>query len=283
MRYAALAEVVISHGFYADGVCPDLAIEAVEETARLLRGHRCSLSARPGSLRIIMALDSAGKPLLPLPEGVTLRFRLHLRNPEFELFTELPAGRAGRDTARLLFTNKGAEQGQLRAVGVLSQKPAEAPACFAAIEICLEGEAGRANTPRSFHLGLQAKRARWVYYCLTDLPASAGELRILDGTPRDAEEPLRFDAGTAPAPDARPAPADPIALRLAEQHPGLRCIRLISDREVVCRQYPRKQLELRLGDERLTGPLPIPALRSMTPDGLLFQVIKYRNQTFSNS
>ncbi len=270
MRYSALFDLEVRHSFYADGRCPDFAIEASAATRRLLRNHRCLLRARVGGVRVVTALDEAGQSFLPLPADATLRFHLRLLNGDFALFTDLASI---------------AREGE--AVTVTYPVPPRLRSeVFAEVEV----RPGSRDLPASkLEIGFAAKQARWAYYCVTDLPANGGQLEIVDTAP----EPLVFSAGNRRELGQEPDPADRIALQLAQRYPGLRRLRFVSDQPVACRQEQRRNLELRLGGERLSGPLPNPSPRSFTgleiagdtpgqPRDSLFQIVKYSTQPFPN-
>ena len=117
-----------------------------------------------------------------------------------------------------------------------------------------------------------------AYYIVTGLKREDGELRVLDHTRREA--PLTFTAETLWSADKQPDPADPIAQQLAQQHPGARCVRLTSDQAVACQQQPGRILELSLDSERLVSPLPLPSVRSLAREDLLYRVIKHSLRAF---
>lgn len=282
MKHVAIAELHIRHAYYADGKCSDFAIEPSEETDRLLRNHRCLIGLLTDGIRILTQLGEDGQPFLPMPADTVLVFHLRLRNSEFSLFTDLSeiSGRAAP-----IFTNLGAPagaQGTLRLAAQAAGTLRLGQGIFANVELHLLNQA---NTPPlfgAFELAFQAKRVRWVYYCITDLNATASELRIVDASPAGSAELLKFgDAGRTKL-DEHPDPADPIAAQLVGRYPAMSCVRLISDEPVACRQEPRKYLELRMGDERLAGPLPNPSLRDAAREDVLFRIVKYRTQPFQH-
>jgi len=283
VKHVAIAELHIRHAYYADGTCSDFAIEPSDETDRLLRNHRCQIGPLADGFRILTQLGEDGQPFLPMPADTVLVFHLRLRNSEFSLFTDLSeiSGRAAP-----IFTNFGAPTGAEGTLRLAADRAAPArpgAGIFASLEIHLLNRAH--STPPllgSFELAFKAKRLRWVYYCITDVTATTSELRIIDASPAGSRDVLQFgDAGRTRL-DDHPDPADPIAVQLVGRYPAMRCVRLISDEPVACRQEPRKYLELRLGDERLAGPLPNPSLRDAGKDDVLFRIVKYRTQPFQH-
>ncbi len=308
MKYAALIELRINHPFYTDGRCPDLLIEPQGETARLFERHRCFLRSSPGLLRVVTPLDSIGFPLLPFRAGTSLFFDIRLANDDFALFTDLADIHA---TPSPLFTNAQFDAGvtgELQLISRTREDPEtheevpvkQAPGVLAELEIFLSpgDEIGRSPPTATFQLTFRSRQWRWAYYCITDLAADGGELSIMDNSPSGTIETLSFSDANRTKLDEHPDPFDPIATQIALRNPKMRCVRFISDQTVVCREEPRKFLELRLDDNRVTSPLPNPAMRSFmrrellsdpsspTPptqyEDLLFQIIEYRAQPFSN-
>lgn len=283
MKHVAIAELRIRHAYYADGKCSDFAIEPSDETDRLLRNHRCLIGVLSDGIRILTQLGEDGQPFLPMPAETVLVFHLRLRNRELSLFTDLSelSGRAAP-----IFTNAGAAagaEGTLRLAAASADQPRLPAGVFADIELHLLSKAqSAAPLFGAFELALQPKKVRWVYYCITDVTSTASELKIVDASPAGTADVVLFsDAGRTKL-DDQPDPADPIAAQLVGRYPAMRCVRLISDQPVACRQEPRKYLELRLGDERLAGPLPNPSLRDAGKDDVLFRIVKYRTQPFQH-
>lgn len=287
MKHAAIIEVQLRHGYYADGACSDLALRPTSETAQLLRSHRCLVQESASGLRVVTQLDASGQIFLPLPAESRLRFQIEIRNPDFFLFTDLThlanPGGAGAQTTPL-FTTAGVpaeSAGELRLTAGSIKRP-RGP--FAEIELRIEDLPRRAFTPvfASFRVSFAARRARWAYYSVTDTAANTSELRIVDASPAGTADVLSFGAANRTLLNEAPDPSDPVAAQLLARYPTLRCVRHLSDAAVACRKEPRQHLELRLGDERLSGPLPNPSLRNASSGDVLFQIIKYRTQPFAN-
>lgn len=264
MKYSVLLALELAHPFYADEGCPDFTIEPTDATANLLQGHRCLLRSHATGLRVLMPEDGARHPFLGLPTDPPLRFHLTLRSDEFALFTDLTAIRG---EPAPMFTSEGSVAGAL----VLASGVGIPPGVFAAVEIHLGGLDLDA-APFTFRVVFKARRARWAYYCVTDLAPNGGELRIVDAPPPGVTDLLVF--GEAPDPD------DPIVRQIAGWYPDMRCVRFLSEEAVACSEVPRRHLELRRGDERVTGPLPNPPLRNASPPDLLFQIVRCQTRPF---
>jgi hypothetical protein len=282
MKHDLLLELRLTHSFYADGRCSDFAIEPTAETARLLRNHRCVLRTSPDGIHVLRALDDAtGQPFLPIPSSATLGFRLVLENRDFVYFTDLTAIHAKSSP---LFTNAGLAPGVSELV-LVSGSAALAPGVLAHIEIQVAGLAAGAPP---FHVAFQAKQRRWAYYCVTDLQPNGGDIGIVDAVPSGTTDVLLFGDGNRTDLGQAPDPSDPIATHIAARYPGMRCIRMLSDQPVACRQKPRKHLELRHGVDCLASPLPNPSLRHVSkfgtaqPVDVLYHIVKYRVNPFHN-
>lgn len=280
MKHVTLIELSLQHPYYTDGRCPDFIISATAETERLLRNHRCSLSVSEDRLRVICSVDDVGAAFVRFREATALRFSLKLRSADFALFSDLTGLVSASDQPTPLFRSAGAADGQLV---LAANQTAEVytPGIFANVELTVAAQDETSVvTTASYYIRFAAKQARWAFYCVTDLAASSGELRIVDASPSGTTDVVVFSDENRRNLDEDPDPLDLTAVQLLSQYPTLRCVRILSDELITCRQQPRKYLELRRGDERLAGPLPNPSLRQVARDDQLFQVIKYRTQPF---
>ncbi|APR88511.1 hypothetical protein A7982_13860 [Minicystis rosea] len=266
MKHVAIIEVLLKHAFYTDLRCPDLSVEPSDATARLLRNHRCLLRSTPEGVRILSPLDPTGQPFLPLPGDTALLFYIQVRGSEFASITDL----TGIQGSSAVFTNAGTgADGELRLAPADPARPRLPQGVFAAIEL----RPGSAPQPARFQLTFAARQARWAYYCVTDLGPADGELAVVDASPAGVTDALRFSRVPVD-------PKDPIPAQLERRYPGTRCVCFVSDEPVAARAEPRKALELRLGPDRVAGPLPNPSMQSAAKEDLLFQIIKYRTQPF---
>jgi hypothetical protein len=291
VKHAALLDLLITHTYYTDGRCPDFAITPSVETARILRAHRCVMGSSPAGARVSIASDSPAQPFLPLPPGAVLRFQLELRNSDFSFFTDLPGIFTDSSEANklksTLFTNASLAVGAAGELALVTGDIPRRPGVFANVEIRMDSLGFGEDAP-TFRVPFRAKQSRWVYYCITDLPEGGDDVTIVDTAPASAGERLLFgDENRTSLDDQNPDTSDPIAAQIAGRYPGMRCVRMISDQAVACREEPRKHLELRLrnSEDRLSGPLPNPSVRSISKmtaqdaqQELLFQIIKYRAQ-----
>lgn len=281
MKYAPILDLRVTHSFYTDGVCADFAIEPSDETARLLDDHRCVLRTSPSGVRVQTALDdSTGQPLVPLSSNAVMSFRLALQNGDFALFTDLAAVEA---LSSPLFTNAapaGGDPGELTLVQGSAARP---PGVFVEAEVHLDGWGFGGGGVPTFLVAFEARQWRWAYYCVTDLVPSPDDLTIVDSSPSGTPDVLVFSAANTTQLHVNPDPNDPIGVQLTGRYPTMRCLRMLSDDAVACREEPRKYLELWHGTDRLSGPLSNPSVRRVSrintpgqPQDLLFQIVKYR-------
>lgn len=279
MKHATLISLRIQHAFYRDGCCPDFRVVVSEDTARVLRNHRCLFLARDDGFVIATELADSTHPFAPLPSQTELRFYLQLQNPDFSRMTDLSKLAA---VAAPCFTNVGAAAGSDGTVLVLAAPESSAAslpqAAFAELLLRCDSTLGQ-----SFRLTFAARRMRWAYYCVVDQIPSGVNLRIVDASPSGTSDVLSFADSNRTDLGSHPDPDDAIGQQLASRFPTMRRIRLLSDSPVACRQEARKYLELRLADERIVAPLPNPSLRNMAAKDVLFEVIKYRSQPLSPS
>jgi hypothetical protein len=287
MTYAPILEINIVHAYYEDGRCPSLALVAAPETATKLRKHRCQIRSGLGSVVISTELGPDGSPLLPLPVGTPLRFSIEATANDHVFVTDDSALIA---TSAPLFTNADLAVGvggNLELVSGTGTTPLRV-GVFADVEIIFAGTtAGQAPALLTFTVPLEARRAYWAFYCLTDLANADTELHIVDEA-LDGSVLLFRDEDRRKLDDA-PDPTDAVGALLVQQCGTLSCVRFISSEPVVCLEVPRRTLTLRLGTEKLSSPLPNPSIRRPsrielpTSNGstqtceVLTHLIEYRN------
>lgn len=240
MRHEAIFGLTLRHAYWPDGRCRAFALTATPETDRLARNHRLLIRTRDDGARVIGPVEPGGELFLPLPPGAAFTFHLRLTDADFPRYT------VGADRGAT-FTNTGDASD-------LAPDPDAPPlgGAYAAAVIRYGGDAGY----RDFTLEFTPRAARWAYYLVTDLTAAAGDFAVAS-PPGNGPAPISF--GAARDFDTDPHPADPVATRLAADHPGRRRLRFVSAEKVAPSRKPRR-VELRLDAERLTGPLPNPRL-----------------------
>ena len=96
--YKILFEVTIGHEYYDNGVCKDLTIFPLPETAKLLLGHKLVYRKGVNGFKILFGTDDSGEtPFIELDQGIKLTFSMHLNNPTFLNFTDLPHKSSNKD------------------------------------------------------------------------------------------------------------------------------------------------------------------------------------------
>jgi hypothetical protein len=287
MKFAHLFAISVSHSYYADGVCPDFVIDPAPETGRVLKNHRCLVRSRTDGAVVAAELAADGKPLLSLDPSMTLTFQMRLRNEGFLLMTDPVPAVANRTPLYIVPTGSS---GASRDLTLTTRAGPAAAGVFAEIDIPTSALPAAGGAPIEFRIRFEAKKARWTYYCVTDLNMNGKELQIVDTDSSPAA--LRFSPSNRTDLKRNPDPADSVARQLARQYPELARFRFVSDDLVACRQAPRRQIELRLDGNRFPEPLPNPSLANylslaMIVDGKpsqqagWFQVVTYTTHLFT--
>ncbi len=277
MKYQPLLDLRLRHSYYSDGRCPDFTLALSESSRQLLDSRRCLYRIDSDHVRILGPVDDEQHLLIPFLPGSQLRFELVLQNPDFPYFTEL--GESTAPSARLYTPSASSGDGPVALELSTTADSQPDAGRFAAIELpCPVAGDGKTAQPASYVLPFAAKQLRWAYYCITGSSTDASALHIVDAAPSGTSEVLNFPDSGRTELSSELELGDSTERQLVAQYPTLRCVRFLSDQPISCRQQPRPYLELRLGEERLLGPLPNPSPRSVAGGVLLFRVIKYRTQ-----
>lgn len=251
MRYEPFLDVSVAHGYYSDGITPDFDLEPTSPTERLLRNHRLAVRSRPGGIGLATPVGGDGRMFIPFADDTTFVWHLRLVTADITLVTD----RASLDVGKIMrYTNDGASRRL-----IADEHPDSGPMptdVVATVEVTV----GPFNTPdvptlREHVVELRPSSTWWAYYLVTDLPPESGAFSIVD----TASAPLTFDASGVRDLVADPDPADPLAERLADVHPSLRRIRFRSELPIAAQRPPRRNIELRLADVRVAGPLTNPS------------------------
>jgi hypothetical protein len=150
-------------------------------------------------------------------------------------------------------------------------KPRLGRGVFAEVEIHNNESMPKPGDARSeFQIWFEAKKARWIYYFVTNLRATPGAFAIASDQSGFA---LKFSE--TPADDS-----DPMAKTLKAQYPkeaGFTLNRFVSDQPVSCQERAIRGLHLKQGNQSIFEVLPNPAIRNFCvvkgQDGV-FQVLK---------
>ncbi len=288
MKLAAIFGLSLQHSYYVDGVCLDFEVEPTSDTTILLRNYRCVLKSRKNGFLTVAELGDDGALVIAVDPAAKFRFNLRLKNGDFALFTDLSAI---DQQAAPLFVADGGAVSKGGALTLTTQSVPLENGVFAVIEIPGQVFASQASWPVEFIVDFQPKRARWMYYCVTDLKVTGKDLQLVDiGTPGP---PLVFSTSNRTDLTQSPDTSDARAVQLANQFPDLARMRFVSDDVVPCQQSPRT-LSLQLDGHNFPDVLPTPPLRNCalwpaTVQGnqpqqdALFQVVKYVSYSFSRN
>jgi hypothetical protein len=150
-------------------------------------------------------------------------------------------------------------------------KPRLASGVFAEVEILNNESMPKLGEARpEFQIRLEAKKAKWIYYFVTDLSATRGAFAI---TSDQSATTLKFSA--IPADDS-----DTLAKALNAQYPteaGFSLNRFVSDQPVSSQEGAIRGLQLKQDGQTIFDVLPNPAIRNFCAvqgQDAFFQVLK---------
>jgi hypothetical protein len=133
-------------------------------------------------------------------------------------------------------------------------KPRLRRGVFAEVEIHNNESMPKPGDARSeFQIWFKAKKAKWIYYFVTDLSATRGAFSI--ATDQSGLD-LKFSEVPADG-------SDPLAKTLEAQYPkeaGFNLNRFVSDQPVSCQERAIRSLHLKQGNESIFEVLPNPAI-----------------------
>jgi hypothetical protein len=287
VKFTPVFSLASRHSYYANGVCRDLSAVATDETRRLLRNHHSLLHARSDGVLCSIETGDDGLALIGVETSVKLSFHLKLQNAEFGLITDLE--QIAQKTP--LFVPAAADVSKGGSLQLTSGAESLDRGVFASVELPGSVFSRLSAQPIQFFIDFQAKRARWLYYCVTDMKLAGKDFRLVDletsGTPLVFSPSNRTDL--VQNPDAN----DSLAAELANRYPSLNRIRFVSDDVVPCQNLPRR-LTLQLDGHNFPDILPTPSPRnytewpfakqkSLVQQNALYQVVKYVSYSFSKN
>ncbi len=246
--YARLFGIDLKHRYYANGLCSDFAVIATDDTARLLRNHRCVVKPKANGIEIFVetVTDTDPKPIIKpkiaFSSNVTLSFELHLNNPEFELFTD-PGPLKGESDWQIT----DAKQTK-RYFGKL-----DINRDFNKVE------------GKSIEFFFSAKKAFWVYYLIAN-PAEGEEF---SPQIQQSDEKISWELSNG---------SDPIFEHLKVQYHGMTVLRFISKERLPCRESGLRHIQLLLKEKAIIDNLPNPSWRNyfqLEDATANFHVVKY--------
>lgn len=165
---------------------------------------------------------------------------------------------------RITIDSSDAKAGQEFAI-LYHVRPRRAPDVFAEIDIELTGALVNLTSPvqpaPEFRISFGAKRARWAYYCVTDLPNSLADFSVVDKPPDNGGVPVVFGDDGRTDLAATPDSSDRLAGKLQTAYPTSKHYRFLSRDFIACRQAARTGLRLQIGDNKLPGALATPSFK----------------------
>jgi len=251
-RHAKLIGIDLKHSYFRSGWCTDFDVAPAADTEIRMKNHRCVFKPREGGADAYVEVDAAGKPLIPFVQGIALSFKLLLRNPAFQLYTD-PAPLADGLDYQLDYPAHQPADGYLT---VAVQRDFNQPA----------GE--------NIELSFSSKKMLWVYYVVTDRGGPASDFAIASADPQLA---WRLDKGS-----------DEVSAKLAQQYQGTRVLRFISDQPMPCREDGLAGMRLLYAGTPVMQNLASPSWRNfyrakMAATGkdvdAMMQIVKYLSNT----
>lgn len=194
-----------------------------------------------------------GKPKIAFSQNVTLSFELHLKNPEFPLFTD-SAPLMGGDDYQITYRKQATDK------------------FFSRIDI--QRDFNQVNGDKA-EVAFSAKPIFWVYYLVTDQVDNGAGFSIV--SPDSQVITWKQVNGQ-----------DRISQKLADQYPSTRQLRFISEQLVPCRESGLQHIQLLIGGNTIIESLPNPSWRNyfqteMAVNGenadAIFHVVKYLTNT----
>ena len=199
MRYLPLFSITLSHSYYEQQRCPDLAIAPTPACDRTLKGRRLTLKSRPNGLAVFVPVgENDDSPYIPLEASLTWTFLLTATKSDFITATQLdPAYRPGQsfycfhrpedgaiaDTTELAhqLIDTTAEPSELgdRAIALIAElPPGKRQAVFGVIEIAQADLAIGHN--REFAIHFAATENVWKYYAIAPKETPADTFSVQD-------------------------------------------------------------------------------------------------------
>ncbi len=260
MSHALLFGIDVKHTYYSSGLCGDFYVTSTSDTEKLLRNHRCLAKPRANGTDVYVETGGDGKPKIAFWQNATLSFELHLKNPEFPLFTDfaqsaLPAG-----------------GGDFQITTCYPGPSGMADQAFAKIDIHRNFNQARGG---NIEIAFSAKPVCWVYYLITNQGGSSADFSVV----RQESQTITWK---------RVEGTDRISQKLAGQYPGMRQVRFASEQMVPCRESGLPHIQLMFGGNTIIEHLPNPSWRNyfqteMKANGeridAIFHVLKYLTNT----
>lgn len=258
MHYQPYFRLQLFHPYYRDQICPDFGIVPSQACERLLKGHRLVLKPSVNGLEVLVPLDTAQQPLIPLAPALTFTFLLQLQNPAFVSLTQFDVA---YNASRSLYvaSNDGLDHpGTLTLPAeIIAREALNSPATHSPVSLVARCAAiaevhTRQHSPlfgvveirnngslspdfsqcSNFKLTFAAKQQIWAYYLVTHVNDVTGVFSIQD---KAAE--ITFAEATID-------PSDRIVTAIQQRFPDSHAVLLKSQTPVPCRATGRPHLQL---------------------------------------
>ena len=255
MHYQPYYTLQLFHSYYADNICPDVAIEPTPACQRLLQSYRLVLKPRLNGITLLVPLETAKKPVIPLDTSMVFSFLLQLKTPNFVKFTQLaPQYQPGQSL--YAFTNHTYKKpGTLELKPNIIQRsvqptdPSSLAGRCAAILATLSPHqrhttfglvnihhnkslATNFSQPTHFQITFTAKQQVWNYYLVANKGTQETTFSI-----KDKGAAITFEAAPIVA-------QDPVVTAIQDRFPNTQTIRFQSTQPIPCQQLAKPNLQL---------------------------------------
>lgn len=256
MRYLPLFSLTLSHSYYEQQRCPDLAIAPTPTCERTLQSRRLTLKSYPNGLRVFVPVgENDDSPYIPLEDSLTWTFLLAIIRSDFVATTQLdPAYSpshsfyffrrpengeiAEADATELPYELAKPTQGQTesskladRAMAIIAElPPRKRQAVFGIVEIPQADLA--IGQEREFAIRFVAKEQVWKYYAIAPKGTPADTFSV-----RDKDAAITFTATDVVS-------GDRVVASIQARFPDTQILLWKSTEPIAAREASRPNLQL---------------------------------------
>lgn len=252
-KYQPLFHINLSHGYYADRVCPDLSISPTPACQALLAGHHMLVRSAVGSIQVVAQLNDTENLLVPLAEDTQFSFFLSLKNPLFQHITKLEKLSSGN----IYLYNSPTDAGVLVHSQISVTQVDAPPTAFALVQI--QVNPALFPTPiqeKEFTISFEPSEVPWKYYIVAP-NGTNNDYQIEDSA---QNQKLTFSKTLV---DESLATQDVLAKALSTEFPEQRKYLFETTEAVTAGEASRKSIQLKRGEGAgtvLFQHLPNPAV-----------------------
>ena len=257
MQYQRLFSLNIFHDYYRDRTSPDFTIEPTQACQKMLQGYRLLLKPMVNGLWILVPVNEAQQPVIPLAESLTFTFLLKLNNLALVSFTQL-APDYNAVQSLYVFSNQDletpgvseltpllvqrsalhqpqAEQSALekRLAPLSDLKTSRSDKVFGLIEI--HNNAALSTDPAQiseFEIRLPVKQQIWKYYLIAASDAQSATFSIQDQDAKISFTQTNID------------PGDRVLALILHRFPTSQPVLFQSEAPVPCQETGRQNIQL---------------------------------------